>query len=35
MKKDRNSNVTPILGSYKLGIRFRQWVSKEFKKKDS
>jgi hypothetical protein len=24
MKKDRNSNVTPILGSYKLGIRFRQ-----------
>lgn len=23
MKKDRNSNVTPILGSYKLGIRFR------------
>jgi hypothetical protein len=24
MKKDRNSNVTPILGSYKLGIRFKQ-----------
>lgn len=23
MKKDRNSNMTPILGSYKLGIRFR------------
>jgi hypothetical protein len=24
MKKDRNSNATPILGSYKLAIRFRQ-----------
>jgi len=24
MKKDRNSNATPILGSYKLGLRFKQ-----------
>ena len=24
MKKDRNSNATPILGSYKLGVRFKQ-----------